>query len=29
MEALGLSQFSKLPQLHQKMMLASKGVKIN
>jgi len=27
--ALGWSQFSILPQLHQKMILASKGVKIN
>jgi len=27
--ALGSSQFSKLPQLHQKTMLASKGVKID
>jgi len=27
--ALGSSQFSILPQLHQKMMLASKGVKID
>jgi hypothetical protein len=27
--ALGLSQFSILPQLHQKRMLASKGGKID
>jgi len=27
--ALGLSHISILPQLHQKTMLASKGVKIN
>jgi len=27
--ALGSSQFSILPQLHQKTMLASKGVKID
>jgi len=27
--ALGLNQFSILPQLNQKMMLASKGVKID
>jgi len=27
--ALGWGQFSKLPQLHQKTMLASKGVKID
>jgi len=27
--ALGSSQFSILPQLHQKTMLPSKGVKIN
>jgi len=27
--ALGSSQFSILPQLHQKMMLASKGIKID